>query len=151
MAVRPSSHARAATSISCSGLPSFLPSCRRVSPPPPLPLHALAIENGAREPHLALLRRAAAARRSRTARAIRSARTAQIKRALTPLIGPRWTDGQGPPRRSTALRQPCVSPANRGQPHGTPSAHPPAALAVLQKGPPVSGIHNHAHPPIEIL
>jgi hypothetical protein len=64
----------------------------------------------------------------------------------------RWTKSTcaGPPRAS-CLRQPCISPANHSSPRGTPSAFPPAALAVLQKGPPVSGIHNHALPPIEIL
>jgi hypothetical protein len=39
---------------------------------------------------------------------------------------------------------------SHGPPRGTPSAPPSAAFAVLQKEPPVSGIHNHALPPYEI-
>jgi hypothetical protein len=74
-------------------------------------------------PSLALLRRAAAApsagaathrpfpadlAHTRPGPSDRRGRPS-LKRALTPLIGPRWTDGPGPPHRSTALRQHRVS------------------------------------------
>jgi hypothetical protein len=51
-------------------------------------------------------------------------------------------------RRSTALRQHRVSPANHSLPRGATAAPPLAALAILQKEPLVSGIHKYTFPPI---
>jgi hypothetical protein len=60
-----------------------------------------------------------------------------------------WTGSTAPVHGiASCSRQLCVSPPNRGRPRGTPSAPPPAALAILQKEPPVSGIQNHNLPPI---
>jgi hypothetical protein len=66
----------------------------------------------------------------------------------TPLIGPRWTGGPSPQRRSTAdvsshvtLTSSLASaPANHKPPRVAPIAHPPAAQAFLQKDPAVLNI-----------
>jgi hypothetical protein len=83
----------------------------------------------------------------------------RLKEGAYPLGGPRWTDRPGPRARSTvgvsSCATTCVSsastlrqPANRSSPCGATAASPPAALAILQKEPPVSRIHKYTLPPI---
>jgi hypothetical protein len=80
-----------------------------------------------------------------TSRLIRFGRP-RSERGHTPLIGPRWTGGPGPPRRSTGLASVLASclrqPANSDPPRGATAAQPPAAQTTLQISPPFMEITN---------
>jgi hypothetical protein len=60
----------------------------------------------------------------------------------------RWTKSTGAgPRATSALRELCVNPDTHRSPRGATAASPPAAQAILQISPPVSGIYKNSLPP----
>jgi hypothetical protein len=76
----------------------------------------------------------------------------RLKGSYTPWVRSTVDHGPGPPGRSTRPRQhcvtTCVSTASSKPPRVAPMAHPPAALAVLQKEPRDFRIHKYILPPL---